>query len=374
MDNTDRFIYTIYKDQKDNLYMPESIAYVHKISNKGLVVVINNEKYVQVNKEDIEKVSKDSNNFKVPQYKDCNLVDKPLNNPLIKTTYQTSFIVYTDQNNDTYVNESIAYANKITNKGRTIIIHNTKYIKVNKEDIDEIVRRSNNDTLPNYKKCKLTGKKIKDPTIKSTHQSTFIVYTDQNNKKYIIEPFAKTYKISNKGKTIFINNKKYIEINDDDIKDIMKKSEYSKIPEYKRCRLKEKEEKQISIPKYFTYFEIVDSKKLYINDEILKLCKVNNINLNETNKIIINKELYYEIEKDELDKLMKQTGYIGQKQSAIISQPKAMENDVHKTNYEASKEAALKKLRELQEMLKENNPLIYPIHDDILLLPESIKK
>ena len=288
MDNTSKFIFDIYKDQKNNLYMPESLAYVHKISNKGQVVIINNERYIEVNKEDIEQVTKESNNFKVPQYKECNLVDKQLDNPLIKSTYQTSFIVY----------------------------------------------------------------------------------TDQNDKKYVLETLTKIYKITNKGKTILINNERYIEVNDNDIKDIMEKSKYERIPNHKRCKLKEKEEKQISTPKYFTYYEIVDSKKLYINDEILKLCKNNNISIDATNIISINKAPHYEISKENLDKLMKITEYTGQKQSAVISPVKTKEEEIKKVD----KEEALKKINELKEMLNKEDLIIFPIYDDILTLPESIKK
>ena len=84
MDNTSKFIFDIYKDQKNNLYMPESLAYVHKISNKGQVVIINNERYIEVNKEDVEQVTKESNNFKVPQnfmyIKEDDFIDKTLKN------------------------------------------------------------------------------------------------------------------------------------------------------------------------------------------------------------------------------------------------------------------------------------------------------
>lgn len=204
----------------------------------------------------------------------------------------------------------------------------------------------------------------------NTSKFIFDIYKDQKNNLYMPESLAYVHKISNKGQVVIINNERYIEVNDNDIKDIMEKSKYERIPNHKRCKLKEKEEKQISTPKYFTYYEIVDSKKLYINDEILKLCKDNNISIDATNIISINKAPHYEISKENLDKLMKITEYTGQKQSAVISPVKTKEEEIKKVD----KEEALKKINELKEMLNKEDLIIFPIYDDILTLPESIKK
>ena len=94
----------VYKDQNNNVYAPESLAYIYKIENKGQTVIINNEKYIQVNKEDIDEIVNKSSNTRTPQYKNCELVtDKEYRTSTITPTHQSTFFVYTDQNNNLYI-------------------------------------------------------------------------------------------------------------------------------------------------------------------------------------------------------------------------------------------------------------------------------
>lgn len=244
------------------------------------------------------------------------------------TNQQNTFYVYTDQNNNDYAPESLAYIYRIENKGRTVMINNEKYIQVNKEDVNEIVNKSGNTRIPQYKKCELaTDREFRSPTIKQTHQSNFFVYKDQNNNLYIIEPL--TIRIANKGPAVMINNEKYIQVTADDIKDIVEKSNYDRVPVYKNCILQEeKENTPINNPKYFTYYETVGNNKLYVNKEIFDLCESNGINLNDKKRIVIGDSKYYEIDKNELDSFMKKTGYTGQKQSAVLKDHRTLKINI----------------------------------------------
>ena len=328
---TQEFI--VYIDQNNNMYVVEPLAFINNISNKGNTVIIKNEKYIQVNEDDIKTIIDKSNNTRKPIYDKCRLVDKTISDPLIKTTHQTTFNVYTDQNNNMYILEPLAFANKITNKGKMVMIKNEKYMQVNKEDIEEIMRKTNNDRLPIYKKCNLVDKTIDNPLIKPIHQASFFVYKDQHDNLYVAKAFAHQYGI-NEGKEIKINNTIYIQINENDIKDIIEKSNYSRIPEYKRCNLKESKDNNIINHNYFTYYEDLDNNTIYISKDINDLCKINGIKTSDKTKTIKNNE-YYSISKDDLNTFMKKTGYIGQKQKAVLKDKQVMTINIYKIGDDA---------------------------------------
>ena len=317
MDNSNNQVqFLIYTDQNDNLYVKEQIAYRFKIANKGKTIMIEDNKYIKVNQEDIDLIIKNGTNLSKPEYRKCNLVDTKIQDPKIKPTHQSDFIVYTDQNNNTYIAESLAFISKIPNNGKMVMINNTKYMQVTKEEIDEVIKKSNYDKIPKYKNCKLIDKQVDNPLIKPIHQVTFHVYVDQNANRYVHELFAKQYQIANRGQAIIVNNTRHIQVNDEDIKNIIERSKYLRIPEYYSCQVSDKKD-QVTNPKYFTYYETVDDNRLYVSKEIAELCREKNIIVSKIPKLIQGKE-YYDIAKENLKKFMNETKYVGQKQSIVL--------------------------------------------------------
>ena len=304
--------FVVYTDQNNNKYIIESLANENNITNKGKAISIKNQKYIQVDNNDINNIIVKSNNTKTPINKKCTVVNKKENTTTYDPTRQTTFNIYTDQYNNQYIPEALAYVFKINSKNM-VMIEGEKYSRVTADNIKEILNKSNNTRVPINKKCKLVDKKYNDPFIKPIHQSKFFVYPI-DDKLYIPGAFAYAYKIHNKGSEKVIGNEIYIQVDKDDIKTIVEKSNYSRIPEYKVYKQNEK----TNTSKQFTYYEIIDNKKLCVSSEILELCKKNNIAINEKRRIFINDMPYYEISQESLDEVMKKTNYVGQKQDAKL--------------------------------------------------------
>lgn len=152
----------------------------------------------------------------------------------------------------------------------------------------------------------------------------FIVYRLKNGALYIDARLAKRFDIESKGINIEIDGNLHYQVNNHDIDYIITVSEGTLLPEYRPYEFDKspidhdyaEEDNGITNNHYFTYYEDIESKKLYIPEEISKILKDLNINFEDTAKMIEGKKCY-STTKDSLDDLEKRFGYIGHKQSII---------------------------------------------------------
>ena len=198
--------YALYSDQNNNLYISTAIASKYNITNKGKEILIKNEKYIQVNSEDINYITQSSNNTMIPLYKKCHLHEKKQN--IVNHKY---FIFYEDvENNKVFVNRDIydlCKANGIDISGHPRIIENHNGYEISKEQLDEFM-----------KKTGYIGKKQfivfkNPPTMK-------INICEINGEVYIPAGLFLKHDTQNNRKILTVSGVKYISVNPADIRNM----------------------------------------------------------------------------------------------------------------------------------------------------------
>ena len=177
--------------------------------------------------------------------------------------------------------------------------------------------------------------RLRDRIIYGTEQiqqQKFIVYYDQEDRLYIAEQLAYRFGLSEGKPRIEIMGEHHVQVSMKNIKDIIATTNGQLIPEYRPCTLKSSkttltvEEKDgyntnyssngIIKNNYFTFFEDLENKDIYIPRGIYEQCLKYNIKVDGSPKIIQGQNCY-KIGERELEEFALKSKYIGQRQSLL---------------------------------------------------------
>lgn len=204
----------------------------------------------------------------------------------LKTNMQ--FIAYVDQDNDIYIGQYIANKFDIPNRGGKIIKDGLKFIKVFQDDINSIIDKSRQAITPIYKDYKNKTITVKEEIKEENENLKIVYYYHGTNNKYYLNregyEISKKYEVEIEGKPIIIEGNRYsITLNQlDTLKDKTKEEYIWK-------------EKDIEITVNICTIEDdmfipLDIYKKYKEEEDRKL-------------ILVNKELFIKINKEDLKEI-----------------------------------------------------------------------
>lgn len=205
----------------------------------------------------------------------------------LKTNMQ--FIAYVDQDKDIYIGQYIANKFDIPNRGGKIIKDGLKFVKVFQDDINNIIDKSRQAITPIYKDYQNRTISVKEDIKKEENENlkTIYYYHSTNDKYYLNREgyeISKKYEVEIEGKPIIIEGNRYsITINQLNTLKDKTKEEYI---------WKEKDiEITVNICKIEdNMFIPLDIYKKYKDEEDRKL-------------IIVNKELFIKISKEDLKEI-----------------------------------------------------------------------
>lgn len=245
----------------------------------------------------------------------------------LKTQTQTQrlFIVYVDQHDNMYIVESLANDYNIPNRGGSINVDGAKYVKVYQSDIQDIEEKSRHSLAPEYRRYyvneleSIDSKKNATPPTLTITQAQFIVYIDQTNNYYVAEDVLNKFGMPKRGKSIIVDGIKYFQVYRTDIYDIVKKSNNTLIPIFKRYNLIEgknqeknlkynyaEDERKIVTHKIMTYYYDINSATHYLNREGYEISRLYGVEIEGKPKIIEGKNCY-SITRSQLNELVDKT-------------------------------------------------------------------